>query len=115
MLLQEIYVFIMRRVFTNFVAGDYAVGRAQGWRHPGHSDSLRGKSRAGGIMRWLLGYAFRSMLPAFLAHRSGADLVECLNDHSVLRVSLEIHDLQMMFLRIFLREFDSLKHVRLVR
>lgn len=63
----------------------------------------------------LLGHAFCGVLPAFLAHWSGTDFVKCLNDHAVLGVSLEVRDLQVMLLCVFLREINSLKHVRLVR
>lgn len=66
-------------------------------------------------MRWLFGYAFRGVLLAFLAQGSGADFVECLNYYAILRVGLEVHDLQMVFLSVFLGELDSFKHVRLVR
>lgn len=66
-------------------------------------------------MRWLFGHAFCGVLPAFLAHWSRADLVECLNDYAVLSVGLEIRDLQVMLLYVFLGEIDGLEHIRLVR
>lgn len=66
-------------------------------------------------MRWLLGYAFRGVLLAFFAQGPGADLVERLNHYAVLRVGLEVHDLQMVLLSVLLGELDGLEHVRLVR
>lgn len=66
-------------------------------------------------MGWLLGYTFCGVLSTFLAHWSGANLVECLNDHAVLSVGLKVCDLQVVLFYVFLGEIDGLKHVRLVR
>lgn len=65
-------------------------------------------------MRRLFRYSLGSVLSSFLAHRSRSNLVESLNNDAVLGVSLKVHDLQMMFLSILLREVNGLEHVRFV-
>jgi len=66
-------------------------------------------------MRRLFRHAFCSVLPAFFTHWSGANLIKCLNDYTVLSIGLEVCNLQMVLLYIFLGEINSLKHIWFVR
>ena len=99
------------KLFVNLVASNDSVGSAKRWRHPGNSDSLRGQSGASSVMRGLFRHSFGSMLSSFLAYWSRSNFVKCLNDNAVLSVGLEVHDLQMVFLSIFLREVHGFINV----